>query len=71
MKRRDVLRRISSEAKQQGLDWRLARQGANHEVWSLDGLVIPVARHREFGNRAAEMIWRECEIKLGEGWWRR
>lgn len=62
--------KIARAAKSQGKTWHLRRQGANHEVWELDGLVIPIARHSEFGNRAAEMIWRECEEKLGKDWWR-
>lgn len=65
-----MIKRISTAAKSQGLTWELERQGANHEVWSVDGLMIPIARHREFGNRVAEMIWKECEARLGEDWWR-
>lgn len=70
MKRREVLRKITKEARAQGVEWAFVRQGANHEVYSLDGVMIPIARHGEFGNRAAEMIWKECEARLGEDWWR-
>lgn len=70
MKRRELIKRISKEAKAQGLDWSPARQGSNHEVYSLDGLMIPIGRHTEFGNKYAEAVWKECEPKLGEDWWR-
>lgn len=48
----------------------VARQGSNHEVYSLGGLMIPIGRATEFGNKYAEMVWEECEPKLGEDWWR-
>ena len=70
MKRRDVIGKITRAAKAQGVSWTIARQGANHEVWDLAGLMIPIARHSELGNRAAEMIWKECEARLGKDWWR-
>lgn len=70
MKRREVIKRITKAAKSQGVNWVPLRQGANHEVWDLDGVMIPIARHSEFGNRAAEMIWKECETRLGKDWWR-
>ncbi len=53
------------------MTFELARQGANHEVYSLDGLMIPIPRHREVGEGLTEAIYRECQDKLGKGWWRR
>jgi len=70
MKKRDLLRKIEREAKSQNAAWELLRNGANHDVYTLNGVRIPIARHSEFSNRAAEMIWKECEEVLGEGWWR-
>ena len=51
------------------MTFELARQGANHEFYSLDGLMIPI-RHREVGEGLTEAIYRECQDKLGKGWWR-
>lgn len=69
--RKDVLDKIAKAAKRAGLTWELAREGGNHSIYKLDGLPIPVGRRRgEIGNRYAEMIYRECEPKLGKGWWR-
>lgn len=70
MKQREVTKRIAKAAKAKGISWELVRQGGNHEVWELGGTVIPIPRHRELGNRVAEMIWKECEAHLGKGWWR-
>ena len=70
MKRRDVLKKISTAAKSRGLVWEFKRNGANHEVYSLDGLVIPIARHSEIGDRFAQELFKECEPKLGSRWWR-
>jgi hypothetical protein len=67
---REVIKRIAAEAKRQKKSWSLDRKGANHDVYSLDGVLIPIPRHTEMGNLTAEMIWKECEEKLGKGWWR-
>lgn len=65
-----MIKRIEREAKAQAKVWTLSRNGARHDVYTLDGVMIPIARHTEFGNRSAEMIWKECEEVLGKGWWR-
>jgi hypothetical protein len=70
MNKREMLKRVSKAAKAADLSWNLDRQGGNHEVYSLDGLMIPVPRHNEIGERLAVAIWKECEPKLGKGWWR-
>lgn len=67
MKRQVVLKKIAKAAKKRGMDWSLDRHGANHHIYDLDGLKIPVGRHSELGNGYAEMIWTECEAKLGKG----
>ena len=70
-KPRDVVKRIAKEAKRLGLPFGLEREGANHTVYNLDGLMIPIPRHREIGEGLTEQIYRECQPKLGKGWWRR
>jgi hypothetical protein len=49
----------------------LERVKANHTVFNLDGLMIPIARHNEIDNQMAEIIYKECADKLGKDWWRR
>ncbi|GEE01864.1 hypothetical protein nbrc107696_23100 [Gordonia spumicola] len=66
-----MIRKIARAAAREGLDWRLDREGGKHSIYKLDGLSIPIGRHKgEIGARYAEMIYRECEVKLGKGWWR-
>lgn len=52
------------------MTFEIKREGANHTIYSLDGLTIPLGRHNEFGERYAEMIYKQCEPKLGKGWWK-
>jgi len=40
MKTRDVIRKITQEARRQGIEWIMKREGANHTIYSLDGLMI-------------------------------
>jgi hypothetical protein len=70
VKRRDLLRKIASEAKRQEVKWTCNREGANHTVYDLDGLMIPVPRHRDIDERLAREICCQCEPKLGTDWWR-
>jgi hypothetical protein len=54
--RREVLKKISNAARVRGLEWSEVREGGNHTVFSLDGVLIPIARHNEIDNRMAEII---------------
>ena len=36
------MKRIAGEAKRQSLDFVLDREGANHTICSLDGVIIPI-----------------------------
>ena len=69
-RRREVVRKIGKAARARGLDWSQAREGANHTVYDLDGLMVPIARHSEIDNLMAEIIYRQCAEKLGKDWWR-
>lgn len=68
---RAIVRRVSRAARRSGLDFVLDHEGSNHSVYRLDGLMIPIPRHRDVGERLTEQIYRECQDKLGRGWWRR
>lgn len=70
MKRRDILSKIATEAATQGVTWTFRRKGANHDIYSLGGVMVPIPRHREIGERMTEKIFKECVPKLGEGWWK-
>lgn len=70
MKRRDLIRKIAKAARDNNIPWTLQREGANHSVYDLDGLRIPIPRHREIGDNTTRDILTECEPKLGKGWWK-
>ena len=69
-KRADILTKIEKAAKAAELKFLLVREGANHSIYDLDGVMIPIARHRELGQRYTETVYKQCETKLGRGWWR-
>lgn len=46
MKRRDLLKAIRTAAGAAGLEFKPVRSRGDHEVFSLDGLIVPIARHR-------------------------
>jgi hypothetical protein len=65
------VKRIKREAKRRDLDFLFDHEGANHTLYDLDGTMIPIPRHREIGEGLTEQIYRECQDKLGKGWWRK
>ncbi|CCK58012.1 hypothetical protein [Mycobacterium canetti] len=69
-KRADIISKIEKAAKAAELKFLLIREGANHSIYDLDGVVVPIARPRELGQRYAETIYKQCETKLGRSWWR-
>jgi len=71
MKRRYLLRAIGDAAHDRHLIWLLVREGAEHEVWSLDGRLVVIPRHREINELTARGIRQELESKLGDRWWER
>jgi hypothetical protein len=70
MKRDELLRRVAARARKQGVEWRLDRQGANHEIWRCGAVEVVVPRHREINEVTGIGICRSLEGALGEGWWR-
>lgn len=70
VKRRDLVRRIAERAKAGGVDFGVKREGANHTVYQLGGLTIPVPRHNDIGENLAAEIFKQCVPELGEAWWK-
>ncbi|RJQ76257.1 hypothetical protein D5S17_18490 [Pseudonocardiaceae bacterium YIM PH 21723] len=62
---------MAAAAKRKKVKWVLLREGANHTVYTLDGVMIPIPRHTELGEIFAVDIFKECQDVLGEGWWRK
>lgn len=66
-----VIRNIETAAKKAGLTFEYLREGGNHTIYSLDGLIVPIARHATTDGYLEVRIYKQCEQKLGKGWWRR
>lgn len=66
-----VIRNIETAARRAGLSWEHLREGGNHTIYSLDGLIVPIARHATTDGYLETRIYKICEAKLGKGWWRR
>jgi hypothetical protein len=69
-KRTEVIKKIQEAATARGMTFDFKRRGGNHDIYDLDGLMIPIKRHRELTDQYAEKVYRECQPKLGKGWWR-
>jgi hypothetical protein len=69
--RKAIIRRIGKQAKANGLEFgQSARKGGNHDIYLLDGMMIPIPRHNDIPESTTRDIYRECEAKLGKDWWR-
>jgi predicted RNA binding protein YcfA (HicA-like mRNA interferase family) len=69
MKRRDLIRKLRDAASDAKLEFTSLRNTGGHEVFSLDGLRIPIPNHREIAEGTARSILRQAAAKLGEEWW--
>jgi hypothetical protein len=69
MKRRDLIRQPRDAANDAGPEFTSLRNTGGHEVFSLDGLRIPIPNHREIAQGTARSIMRQAAAKLGEEWW--
>lgn len=67
-KRTEVVEKITKAAKKAGLSFDIQREGANHTIYGLDGLMIPIARHPSLDGFLAIKVYKQCEPKLEKGW---
>jgi mRNA interferase HicA len=56
MKKRELLKRLRSEAARQRIDLVLIREGANHEVWRFGTQRLVIPRHNEINEHTARSI---------------
>lgn len=66
MKRTELLKQIAKAAKAASADWVFVREGANHEVWSINGRRVTVPRHAEINEITARSILRTCFYEMGK-----
>ncbi|QFG08482.1 hypothetical protein SEA_GUANICA15_98 [Mycobacterium phage Guanica15] len=68
--RTEVIAKIRKAARAKGLTFEFEREGGNHEIWNLDGIRVPISRHKYVHEHLALKIYKQCQPKLGTGWWR-
>ncbi|HIX00794.1 MAG TPA: hypothetical protein H9871_11720 [Candidatus Nesterenkonia stercoripullorum] len=69
--RREIITKITKAAKSSGMEFTERREGARHTLYDLDGIMIPIPRHRDIPEKTTRDIYIEAEEKLGKGWWRK
>ncbi len=69
MKRRGLIKQLRDAAGDAKLDFTSLHNTGGHEVFTLDGLRIPIPHHREIAEGTARSILRQAATKLGEEWW--
>ena len=61
MKKRELLRRLRSIARSADVELNFTREGANHEIWTIDGERLVIPRHRDVNERTAYSIIRRAK----------
>lgn len=49
----------------------MAREGAKHTVYTLNGVVVPIPCHNELGEIFSVDIFKERKGVMGKGWWKK
>ena len=70
MKRSAVIKRLSNEAKSQGLDFRVVEL-TNRTGIIIDGLRKTIGRHGEVDELTVVKFFKQIEDVLGKWWWRK
>jgi hypothetical protein len=64
MKKRQLLKELNALAAEYNVEFRLVREGANHEIWVLGTLQFPIGRHAEIPERTALGTLRAARAHL-------
>lgn len=69
MKRRDVIKKLHSEAKARGLQFS-TRELTRHTEIRIGSTSKTLGRHAEVDDLTARKFWDQFSDELGKGWWR-
>jgi hypothetical protein len=69
MKRRDVLKKLKTAAKNAGLDY-TEYELTNHTGIKVGGTASTLGRHSEVDDLTARKFFDQFANELGRGWWR-
>ena len=67
MKRRELIKRLTTITTVAGTELIFLREGSNHEVWSIGGERIVIPRHREINERTARSIIEQARRAVAHG----
>lgn len=67
MKRRELLVRLRSIAKEAGVDFVLVRNGAGHDIYRLGDLAVTMPRHSEINEMTAKGMLRAASEHVQGG----
>lgn len=70
MKRGEIIRKIRKAAKAAGVSVEV-EELTNHTGLTVGGIPTVVSRSTDDFGRMAEVIFKQLEPALGEGWWRK
>lgn len=70
MKRGEIIRKIQAAAKAAGVDCTLAEL-TNHTGITVGTAATTVSRSTKDFGRMSDVIFKQLESVLGEGWWRK
>lgn len=62
MKRRDLLSKLSTAAKAEGLDLDLVREGGQHSIYRIGERQFSVPRHNEIDEITAKAIFKQAGV---------
>jgi len=67
VKRKALIKRLRSIAKEAGEELQFVREGSNHEIWAISGQRVAVPRHTEINERTAQSIIKFAEEVTAHG----
>lgn len=67
MKRRDLIKALRSMAQQAGIEFSFVRNGANHDIYRWDEVLVVIPRHNEINEMTARGIIKDVEARLKGG----
>ena len=66
VKRTDLIKQITRAAQEAGVLFELHREGGSHTVYKINGLSLPIPRHREINERTAQSILADAMKQIGD-----
>lgn len=66
----EILKKLRKAARSAGYSFEFSRSGGNHDIYTLDGVMIVIPRHRDINELTTLSIYKAAADKLGKKWWK-